>query len=239
MIVLGCLAFVSSAGVAFAYIKNGNRSWSFVIIGDRVNLEFDAITLYPDNNKATGKGIHGRWGESQLSDSFWIPFLDWCKFREPNARVLITQLREDNTVAFGVYSIGLPVEDPVQVAFPAATSGFTLSDEVLFAFDGSKVEPDEDTILTDVAKIMKDRRDLAVLIQGHTDRRGTSSYNGRLGARRARAVAAELVLRGVPEDRIYTVTFGKSKLKTSGDREEAHMQNRRVDFVFVPWAPLQ
>ena len=59
---------------------------------------------------------------------------------------------------------------------------------------------------------------------GHTDRIGTVAYNDRLSMRRAQAVKAYLVSKGVPADRIYTEGKGKRNPVTTG----CNQKNRKA-----------
>jgi peptidoglycan-associated lipoprotein len=69
-------------------------------------------------------------------------------------------------------------------------------------------------------------------IDGHTDERGSREYNIGLGERRANAVRNVMVLKGVSEDRIVTVSYGKEKPIALGHAEESWQQNRRAEFAY-------
>jgi peptidoglycan-associated lipoprotein len=70
-----------------------------------------------------------------------------------------------------------------------------------------------------------------VVLQGNCDERGSREYNLALGQRRADAVKQRMVLLGVPQTRIETVSFGKEKPRATCHDESCWSQNRRVDFV--------
>jgi peptidoglycan-associated lipoprotein len=72
---------------------------------------------------------------------------------------------------------------------------------------------------------------MQVQIQGHTDERGTTEYNVSLGERRAKAVKAFLMSRGVSGDRLFTVSFGKERPIDPNAGESAYAKNRRVQFM--------
>ena len=71
-----------------------------------------------------------------------------------------------------------------------------------------------------------------VLIQGHTDERGSSEYNIALGNKRAEAVKRALASLGVTENQMEAVSLGKEKPKAQGSTEEAFAENRRADLVY-------
>jgi outer membrane protein OmpA-like peptidoglycan-associated protein len=68
-------------------------------------------------------------------------------------------------------------------------------------------------------------------VNGYTDRSGADQYNQGLSVRRANAVAAELLRRGVPRNEIVTRGFGEANplVPTADDVREP--QNRRVEII--------
>jgi outer membrane protein OmpA-like peptidoglycan-associated protein len=80
-----------------------------------------------------------------------------------------------------------------------------------------------------IAKLLIDGEPVNVELQGHADKRGSSAYNEKLGSDRAKAVKAELVRLGVPEQRLFAVTFGESRPLFPENEEWAHAANRRVE----------
>ena len=75
---------------------------------------------------------------------------------------------------------------------------------------------------------------LKMKLEGNTDERGTREYNIGLGERRAQAVRRALMLQGVAESQLTTVSFGAERPAVEGDDEAAWAQNRRVEMVYVP-----
>ena len=70
-------------------------------------------------------------------------------------------------------------------------------------------------------------------LEGNTDKRGTREYNIGLGERRAQAVRRALMLQGVAESQLSTVSFGAERPAAEGDDEAAWSKNRRVELVYV------
>ena len=70
--------------------------------------------------------------------------------------------------------------------------------------------------------------DTNVIVEGHTDDRGTREYNLALGERRAVAVKNYLISRGVDAERIKTISYGKERPAVVGANEAAWAQNRRA-----------
>jgi OmpA-OmpF porin, OOP family len=106
-------------------------------------------------------------------------------------------------------------------------------EQFLFAFDSSKLEPKYASLLDDSVKILQDNPDLKVLIEGHTDSVGTKEYNQKLSVRRAEAVRAHLVSKGIDKKRLDVKGFGLTKPIASNKTKEGRAQNRRVEFTVV------
>ncbi len=68
-----------------------------------------------------------------------------------------------------------------------------------------------------------------MLIEGHTSSEGTDEYNQRLSERRAQAVVAELVKRGIPRERPSAAGIGERRPIASNDNESGRAMNRRVE----------
>jgi len=68
-----------------------------------------------------------------------------------------------------------------------------------------------------------------VVLEGHTDERGSREYNMALGERRAAAVQRYLAGQGVSPSQLELVSYGEEKPAAMGSNEEAWAQNRRVE----------
>ncbi len=71
-----------------------------------------------------------------------------------------------------------------------------------------------------------------IRVEGHTDERGSREYNIALGERRAKAVANILMLKGVPQNQISIVSYGKEKPVAMGHDESSWGQNRRAVIIY-------
>jgi peptidoglycan-associated lipoprotein len=99
---------------------------------------------------------------------------------------------------------------------------------VHFAFDSALLDDASREELKGVASCLGQRRPATVVIEGHTDERGTSGYNVALGNRRADAVRGYLKDLGVGAA-LQIVSFGKELPLVSGAGEPAWSQNRRAE----------
>jgi peptidoglycan-associated lipoprotein len=126
-----------------------------------------------------------------------------------------------------------PVEEAPAKPQPATPQPDLELTSVYFDFDRSEVRADQVPGLdADLRALQADPR-VTIEIQGHCDERGTTEYNLALGERRAHAVKQWLVLRGVGESRIRTVTYGEERPADAGHDEAAWARNRRADLIVV------
>ena len=116
------------------------------------------------------------------------------------------------------------IEEPTTAA---AKSGALHSD--LFFEVGRKGLTDEARkLLQAQASFLKKDANLGVLLQGYTDQQGSASYNMKLGMKRAETVKAELVMAGVAEHQIKTVSLGKDGVLCIDMSDVCRQLNRRV-----------
>lgn len=102
---------------------------------------------------------------------------------------------------------------------------------VYFDFDKSVVKPEFQNTVEAQIEWMKAHKNDTVTVQGNCDERGSNEYNLALGNRRAVAVHKEMVLSGIPTDRINDVSFGEEKPRAACHEEKCWHENRRADFV--------
>lgn len=105
-----------------------------------------------------------------------------------------------------------------------------LSDIVLFDFDKYDLTPEAIPVLNQVADILKRHPKANVVVEGHTDSKGTEAYNQVLSENRAKAVVKYLVDQGVNAGMLSSVGYGKSRPITDNSTEEARHRNRRIEF---------
>ena len=104
----------------------------------------------------------------------------------------------------------------------------TIGDRVLFAVDQSTLSAEAMVILDAQADWLMKNGQFDTLIEGHADEQGTREYNLALGARRASAVQAYLVSKGVADSRLSTVTYGKERPIEICSKESCWSKNRRA-----------
>jgi peptidoglycan-associated lipoprotein len=99
---------------------------------------------------------------------------------------------------------------------------------IYFDLDSYSVKGEYQSVLEAHARYLRADRSRRVNIEGHTDERGGSEYNLALGQKRSDAVRRALVVLGVPEGQMESVSFGKEKPVAQGSDESAYSQNRRA-----------
>jgi peptidoglycan-associated lipoprotein len=73
--------------------------------------------------------------------------------------------------------------------------------------------------------------DLHVLLEGHSDERGSKEYNFALGDRRAGTVKTFLIRQGIESPRLIAVSYGNERPTDTSKTEKGREKNRRVHFV--------
>ncbi|NJN51384.1 MAG: OmpA family protein [Gammaproteobacteria bacterium] len=114
----------------------------------------------------------------------------------------------------------------------AASRAFTLAVE--FASGSAEIVGAAAAALQDVKQLLDEFPETTVVIEGHTDSRGTRAANQALSAARAEAVANALVAQGVAAERASATGFGESRPVQPNDTAQGRAANRRVVAIVVP-----
>lgn len=110
----------------------------------------------------------------------------------------------------------------------------SLKGDITFDTNSSTVRPGLISELNRIAGILIKYPDTLIRVEGHTDSKGSETYNMDLSTRRAGAVKTLLVQRGVADARVETVAFGESVPVDSNDTESGRSRNRRVEIKVAP-----
>ncbi|MBL8784378.1 MAG: OmpA family protein [Deltaproteobacteria bacterium] len=106
--------------------------------------------------------------------------------------------------------------------------------KVNFARDADKIANDSFALLDTVAKVLSEHGYLTkVRVEGHTDSEGPDDFNLQLSQRRAEAVVAYLVGKGVDGQRLVAQGFGESRPLAKNDTPGGRAKNRRVEFKIL------
>ncbi|MBW7903249.1 MAG: peptidoglycan-associated lipoprotein Pal [Rhodocyclaceae bacterium] len=104
---------------------------------------------------------------------------------------------------------------------------------VYFDYDRFDIKPEFKDLVAAHAKFLVDNRQFKMLIQGHTDERGSREYNLALGQKRADAIKKAMLLLGVREDQIESVSLGEEKPSCIEQSESCWSKNRRGDMLYA------
>ena len=120
-------------------------------------------------------------------------------------------------------------------AKPAAptSSKVTYAADAFFDFDKAVLKPEGKAKLDDLASKVKAINLEVIIAVGHTDSVGSDAYNQKLSIRRAEAVKAYLVSKGIDKSRVYTEGKGEKQPVADNKTKEGRAKNRRVEIEVV------
>lgn len=103
---------------------------------------------------------------------------------------------------------------------------------VYYPFDVSAVQDADKPVVEAHAKYLSEHANRKVRLEGNCDERGSDEYNLALGQRRADGVKKMLLVGGVKDMQVETVSYGEEKPKATGHDEASWAQNRRTDLNY-------
>lgn len=109
----------------------------------------------------------------------------------------------------------------------------TLSGDTNFEYGKANLLPSAYPVLDQLAQSMKDNPETRWRIEGHTDSKGSESYNMKLSGARAQSVVDYIVSKGIESSRLEIVPLGESQPITSNDTQEGRSMNRRVEIKLI------
>ena len=157
-----------------------------------------------------------------------LGFMAACKTKpEPAPTPPPPQTTSDTS---GVGDAGATVDDTAT----GGPTGELLSKRVVyFDFDRADIRADSQTVVAAHAAYLAKNPAQKVRLEGHADERGSREYNIGLGERRGQAVRRALLLQGVAEAQLSTVSYGEERPAVAGSDEQAYALNRRVEIVYL------
>ena len=118
---------------------------------------------------------------------------------------------------------------PAPAPAPAvAAQKVTYAADAFFDFDKSVLKPEGRAKLDDLVSKIQGINLEVIIAVGHTDSVGSDAYNQKLSVRRAEAVKAYLISKGIERNRIYTEGKGEKQPVADNRTAEGRAKNRRV-----------
>lgn len=104
---------------------------------------------------------------------------------------------------------------------------------IYFDFDKTTLKSESFIELNKVVDFLKRNPTVSIEISGHTDSKGSDTYNQTLSQGRSQAVVDYLISQGIDASRLEAHGYGESKPIDSNDTEEGRANNRRVEFTVL------
>jgi peptidoglycan-associated lipoprotein len=175
---------------------------------------------------------HSLWGQdesAQDEDFFGPTHEDFIGLKEND----LLSASSDNAIpqprfSPGERGSGLPGIEAFRSPTGAESSVFK---NIHFNTDEHTIRNKEDLAIVDrIASYLKEHAQTVIFVSGHCDERAPEAYNLALGTRRANAIRAALIKKGIDAERVHTVSYGKERPLDFGHNQEAWSINRRGEF---------
>lgn len=101
-----------------------------------------------------------------------------------------------------------------------------------FDFNSSELSAEDRAALSFHARFMNEYPNVALVLEGHADERGSREYNLALGERRAKAIERILRLEGIAPEQAQVISFGEERPVALGHDDESWRLNRRVELLY-------
>ncbi len=129
-----------------------------------------------------------------------------------------------------------PKPGPARVVL--TDSNIAIMDKVQFETGKADLKVVSNTLLDEVAKMLKDNPQIEVIsVEGHTDSTGAADFNRTLSQQRAESVVKYLAGKGVSTKRMQPKGFGPDRAIADNQTEPGREANRRVEFNIVKQGP--
>lgn len=185
------------------------------------NILYESFNLHKTLGKASANSITGEY-------KIALPMGDAYGFlAEANGFIAVNQNLD--LTALDKYT---EVEMDIKM-FPIEKGQIIRLNNVFFDTDKYSLKKAGELELNRLAKLLIQQSKMKIQIAGHTDNKGSESYNQKLSENRANTVYKYLIEQGVSPKRLDYKGFGEQKPITENDTEEGRAENRRVEFEIL------
>lgn len=154
----------------------------------------------------------------------------WHGDQDPNASLA----DGSTTYNSAVQTAGLGQPEAQKFASSQRSQGQGLNKRVYyFDFDSSELHEDDIAAVIANADWLSSHPESKILIEGHTDPRGSREYNVGLGERRAKALAAVMKEKGLQPSQVRLISYGSEKLASNGHSDADYQLDRRVVIEYI------
>ncbi len=103
---------------------------------------------------------------------------------------------------------------------------------IYFSYDSAAIDERSENVIREHAKYLRNHPQTMVVLEGHTDERGTREYNIGLGERRAYSVKQHFTAAGVDKQQMRVLSYGEERPAVWGSDEISYAKNRRVVIIY-------
>lgn len=104
---------------------------------------------------------------------------------------------------------------------------------IFFDFDKATLRPESAYELDRLVQLLNEMPKLKIELSGHTDNKGSATYNQKLSEDRAKSVVTYLITKGVKQDRLTSAGYGFAQPVATNDTEEGRQLNRRTEMKIM------
>lgn len=135
-----------------------------------------------------------------------------------------------NTIVKNSGGDGMEFDDTSDSASVVSSERQVFIPDINFDYNSSRLNSLGQGRVRQISKFLASVPELTVVIEGHTDYKGTDAYNNKLGNMRAQVVIKELADLGVDRSRMSAISYGESRPIFTEEEDWARAVNRRVQF---------
>ncbi|WP_071397187.1 OmpA family protein [Flammeovirga pacifica] len=122
-------------------------------------------------------------------------------------------------------------EEPLPELTPTLGEVLDVVGTIHFAFNSNAITSESYRVVEQIFDVMYRYPNLVIEVGGHTDNKGSATFNTILGEKRARAIVQQLVIMGIEKDRLTYKTYGFTQPIADNSTEEGRKKNRRISFT--------